>query len=177
MRRPEQLQFMAGQPTPYAQPPSPPNATAQPPPKRHRMIIVIVAVVVVAVAIVVMGLITNIPAAKPSPTVLDPAGTTWTLPASAFKGDEFTLNATATLSGSFVASSPVTLYVFNPQDYTNFTLSNGVANAYLWTSGTDVATASISSNFAAGSYYFAVVNHGAAPCTFTFSTAFEATAT
>ncbi len=152
-------------------PPTYPPQT--PPQKKSRTWIVIVAVVVI-VAVIAVAAFASIPSPKPSPNVFYPAGTTLTIANKSYKGETFTLNAQATLSGSFVSSAPVTIYVLNPQDFANFS-STDHANAYLWTSGANVTTASISSNFAAGPYYFIIVNYGTAACTFTFSTAFEAT--
>ncbi len=156
-------------------PPASPLLVPVPPKKNRAALWVAIAVVALVVVIaVVLVAASQAPASKPSPVTLYSAGSTLSIPNGTLKGLSFNLNAAATLSGSFVASSPVTLYVLNPQDYTNLT-STGVPGSYLWTSGANVTAASISSNFAAGSYYFVVVNLGPTACTFTFSTNFEAT--
>ena len=158
-------------------PPASPLLVPVPPKKNRAALWVAIAVVALVVVIaVVLVAASQAPASKPAPTAttLYSAGSTLSIPNHTLKGLSFNLNAAATLSGSFVASSPVTLYVLNPQDYTNLT-STGIPGSYLWTSGTNVTAASISSNFAVGSYYFVVVNLGPTGCTFTFSTNFEAT--
>lgn len=170
---------MAASPPPTAAPPrNPPTQYAVQPPKRSRTKLLAVAAIVVMVVIVLIVVAAALtPATKPSPTTFYAAGSTLSVASGQFKGEAFVLNVPATVSGSFVASIPVDLYVFTPQEYTNFSASHGMASAYLWTSGPNVTAASISSNFAAGSYYFVIANSGASACTFTFSTALEATAT
>jgi hypothetical protein len=151
----------------YGQPMQPPA------PKKSKTKWIIIGVVVVVVIIIVVGILASL--STPAPLTIVQNGVVFNINPRTAQPVGFNLSQSATITGSFTTSAPVTFYIMTPSEYASL-LPSGTASSYVYTSGS-VSSGSINTNVGAGTYYLVFVNYNSLTTdTVQITAAFVATA-
>ena len=124
-------------------------------------------------AIIVVGILASL--STPAPLTIVQNGVVFNINPRTAQPVGFNLSQSATITGSFTTSAPVTFYIMTPSEYASL-LPSGTASSYVYTSGS-VSSGSINTNVGAGTYYLVFVNYNSLTTdTVQITAAFVATA-
>ena len=138
-------------------------------PKNRKLLYATIGVVVVVAIVGVIALAAlsssnntgqNNPPPPPVSITVVTSGTVWNLNPGHYEyigSVALTSNSSWTISGTFTATNGITAYVMTSSEYSAWG-GSGSPSSYYWTSGTNIASGSISTVLPAGTYYFVFDN-------------------
>jgi hypothetical protein len=131
-------------------PPPPPPAKRSP----NRKVLLVGLVVAVLLLAVVVGYALD-QAAQPQPATLAGLGSVYNVPPGGYEAVHFTITRSGEVTGSVASSSPMTVYLMGPGEFTSFS-ANASHTGSTWSSGVTEGT-TIDVSVPSGTWYLLFV--------------------